>query len=116
MGRCKKIDTSDIASIKKILLYSKYSLAFLSTLFQSPTITFEEIFSLNAFSSVLFLTDKRFGYGPEHATSPFTTDQTSSIGCSSQCSKSSGFLNSSEKAISYACNQSIISCFFVLKV
>ncbi|CAB4408110.1 unnamed protein product [Rhizophagus irregularis] len=63
----------------------------------------------------VFLTDKRFGYGPEHATSPFTTDQTSSIGCSSQCSKSSGFLNSSEKAISYACNQSIISCFFVLK-
>ena len=45
---------------------SKYSLAFLSALLQSPTITFEEIFSLNAFSSV-FLTDKRFVCGPKRA-------------------------------------------------
>ena len=40
---------------------------------------FDENFSLNAFRSV-FLTDKRFECGPEHATSPFTIDQTPSIG------------------------------------
>ncbi|CAB4488624.1 unnamed protein product [Rhizophagus irregularis] len=82
---------------------SKYSLAFLSALLQK---SYSEIFSLNAFSSV-FLTDKGFECGPERATSPFTTDQTSSIGCSLQCSKSFGFLNSSEKAISCA----FLKCF-----
>ncbi|GES98164.1 hypothetical protein RCL_jg16424.t1 [Rhizophagus clarus] len=62
---------------------SKYSLAFSSTLLQSSTITFEEIFSFNPFRSV-FLTDKRFGCGPERATLSFTTDQTPSIGWSKE--------------------------------
>ena len=64
-------------------LYSKYSFAYFSALLQSLIITCKVIFFLNASRNV-FLIDKRFGCRPEHATSPFTTAQTPSIGWSSQ--------------------------------